>query len=623
MTMLLCLIATAATSASGTEPAGVLVPLPSKITMAAGTAAKSGPVAEKIDPSRADLGDEGYVLQCESKGCRIIARTARGLFYGMQTLEQLKGLGQVPCCTIEDKPAMRMRAVMFDMARLKEKHEYYYHMIDQLAKWKVNTVFLHLTDHNGCAIELKTNPQLATKYAFTQAEMNKLIKYAANRHVELIPEIESWGHATWITSVPELADLAESKEKTGTLCTCNERTWEFLGKVYREVAGLFPSMHIHAGCDEAAFGLCDKCRAKIKAQGEDALVGEHLRRVCDLVKAAGKTPMIWGDVLLRRRGSVTQVPKDAVICHWDYKADLSPEPVEFLKGKGFEVVGCPAVDWQDRMILPMADTWDNVENFAKIVLDRKCLGMETGAWIPQRYMSDTLYPALAHACEMSWSGPARPRAQFMAAFARQFFGFEPAPETVRALQDVHGLSMKAFSKLSDVGDYARHGLETGKLDPAPMPEVAAQAIKIAEVLRKARPEVKSHIEEYDSLILSAEIRAHVEDRAAAAQALMESLTQAKALVEEGKRAEAALELRKPIAGLERLTPVDADLARRVSASWDRWRYADDPKKPAGGDNLAASFIRSGPFLRETLARLKAMADQVEKGGNLDAAAILK
>ena len=92
---------------------------------------------------------------------------------------------------------------------------------------------------------------------------------------------------------------------------------------------------------------------------------------------------------------------------------------------------------------------------------------------------------------------------------------------------------------------------------------------------------------------------------------------------EGKRSEAASEVRKLIAGLERLIPVDKDLAARVSAAWDRWRYPDDPKKGDGGDNLPAAFVRSGAFLRETVARLGSAADRVEKGKSIDAAAIVK
>ncbi|MGB9620352.1 MAG: family 20 glycosylhydrolase, partial [Armatimonadota bacterium] len=476
-----------------------------------------------------------------------------------------------------------------------------------------NTVFMHLTDHNGCAIQIKCYPELATKYAFTHSEMKKLIRYASERHIELIPEIESWGHARWITSVPALSNLAESPDKPGTLCTSNPRTWEVLGNIYREIAGLFPSKYIHAGCDEASFGFCEKCRAEIKADGEDALVGKHLRRVCELVKAAGKIPMIWGDVLLHRRGSVDQVPRETIICHWDYKADLSAEPVKFLKAKGFEVVGCPAIVWGSREILPMADTWDNVSNFARIVLDNRCLGMETTVWVPQRYIADTLYPALAHACEMSWSGPLRSRSEFVAAFARSFLGADPTPDVTEALIRVHDLSIKAYAKIADVGTYARDAFESGKTDSPPMPDVAKAAVSISDCLRRFRPKIKNHLEEYDSLILAADIRAYVEERAGAIEQLAGCLKQAKLLADEGKRSEAASVLQRPIAEIERLAAVDKGLSQRLTAAWDRWRYPDDPKKTEGEDNLTAGFARSGAFLSRTAQRLRSAASLVGKG----------
>ncbi len=600
-------------ASQSSHPSAYIFPLPNKITFEEGTTTCEGPVKEKIGSARSDIGDEGYILRCHRDYCEITARTQQGLFYGRQTLDQLRNAGTIQCCTIEDAPKMKMRGVMLDLARLKEKHEYYYHIIDQLAKWKINTVFLHLTDHNGCALEFKSFPQLATKYAFTQEEMKKLIRYAADRYVELIPEIESWGHARWITSVPEFSDLAESREKTGSLCTSNPRTWEVLGKIYQEIAQLFPSDYIHAGCDEASFGLCDQCKAKVDKEGPDSLVGEHLKKVCELIKSVGKRPMIWGDVLLSRRGSADQVPKDAVICHWDYKATLSAEPVQFLKSKSFDVVGCPAIVWGSREILPMSDTWDNVANFAQIVLDNNCLGMETTVWVPQRYIADTLYPALAHACEMSWSGNARSRTDFITAFARQFFGLDPAPAVAQALLDVHELSIKGYAKIADIADYARQVFLKGEGDSPPMPEVAEKAKNIVETLRNARRDVRRHQDEYDSLILAADIRAYVEERAAAVYKLVSLLRKARAESERGNMEAAASVLKEAAQLIEGLVPTDRYLASQVADAWNRWRYADDPKKKEGEDNLTAGFARSEDFLRKTIERLKTSTQRFEEG----------
>jgi hypothetical protein len=622
-----CLVALVGASECPTascHPATLLVPLPSEITLSTGTAPVEGPVAEFIDQSLTDLGDEGYTLHCHQEGFQIAAPTKRGIFYGRQTLDQMKRLGLIPCCTIKDKPAMRMRAVMFDLARLKEKHDYYYRAIDQLAQYKINTVFLHLTDHSGCAIEFRHYPNLATKYAFSQDEMKRLIKYAQDRHIELIPEIETWGHAKYITTAKGFEDLAEDPNDPRALCTSNPRTWEVLGNMLDEVAALFPSKYIHVGCDEAAFGKCKQCTAKAELHGADALVGEHLKRVYDLVKARGKVPMMWGDVLLGHRGSADILPKDAVITHWDYKAVPPDEPYEFLKDKGFQVVGCPAIVWGSRMILPMADTLDNVTNTARIVTDNDLMGMETTVWVPQRYITDTLWFSLAHAAEMSWSGPRRTRLEFAAAFAKEFFGIDPSTEFAQALLDVHTLSMKSYSKLLDPWEFAK---ECEELDLAELLKVGKPAKDTAESvaarLKSARGRASSHTDELDALILAAELRAYVEERAVAVHGAAQVTSSRRDEASREERNVTVKLLSDSVSALERLAASNADLTRRLEAVWDRWRYPDDPKKTDRGENLLGGFYVSREFFETVIPRLKEAKRRVENGEPADWDGILR
>ena len=605
------------------DPASLVIPMPSEITLAQGSAPVDGPVATVIDEKWTDLGEEGYSLYCHQEGYRLTAHTKKGLFYGQQTINQLKRLGLVPCCTMEDKPVMGMRAVMLDLARLKEKHDYYYHIIDQLAQWKINTVFLHLTDHSGCAIEFKKHPTLATKYAFTADEMRKLIKYAADRRIELIPEVEPWGHAKYITTRPEYADLAEDKSDPRALCTSNPKTWELLRDLFEEMAALFPSKYIHAGCDEAAFGKCKECTEKIRRDGADALVGEHLKKTYELVKATGKIPMMWGDVLLSHRGSADILPKDAIITHWDYKANLSAEPTEFLRKKGFEVVGCPAIVWGSRMMLPMADTFDNVTNFAKIVLDQKCLGMDTTVWVPQRYITDTLNMAFAHAAELSWSGQRRTRIDFAAVFAKNYYGLDPTLPMARALLDVHELSMKSLDRLQDVWGYAK---EAGKKTEQELSSASTadrdKAKAIADALRGFRPSVKDHVEEYDSVLLAADIRSHIESRAICINNVIRALRTAREVQGSTSKESVYRLVGDSLALLERSRDQDRVLTHRLEQAWDRWRYADDPKKTDGGENLLGGFYISRDFFDTVIPRLREAREQSERGKKVDWPALL-
>lgn len=616
----LCAPATAAGAAS----LDALIPTPSQITLSEGLVPKGAPVDAALDPNLAELGEEGYSLRCDRGGYRLRALTERGLHMGRQSLNQMLALGEVPCCEIVDKPAMKMRAVMLDLARCKEKHVYYYHVIDQLARWKINTVFVHFTDDDGSALEIKRYPKLAVRNAFTQAEMRDLIRYAAKRHIELIPEVESWGHARYITRVSELAGLAESEQHKGTLCTLNPKVWEVLGHIYDEVAALFPSRYMHAGCDESSFGHCELCSAKVATDGVDALVGEHLRGVCELVKAKGKTPMIWSDILMLNRGATQAVPKDAIVCYWNYRADAKPEPAIFLKEQGFEVIGCPALVWGGRMILPMTDTLDNVRAMAKTVIDHNCLGMETTVWLPQRYITDTLSFGLAYAAELSWSGEKRERLEFAKAFARGFFGLEPTAEIAQTLVNIHGLAMGTSSVFTNVWNYR------GQLDKLSDPAVLSHTIPardrakaISLVLKRYRPKVKSHQTEFDALILAADTSHHIARRAVGAYSLLLAVTDAQRFAANGQNAEARKQLANAADLLSGLIADEKEIAQRLGNSWDKWRYADDPVKSGGAQSLTAQLADADLYMKTILPRLRAASGDLANGKEPDWTELLR
>ena len=603
---------------SSCDPTDMLIPTPSEITITtAGFSTQDGPVDVEIDETWSDLGDEGYSLSCHQEGFRISARTQKGLFYGQQTLNQIKRIGLIPNCTITDVPVMGMRAVMFDMARCKEKHEYYYHIIDQLAQWKINTVFLHINDNSGCAMEFKCYPSLATLHAFTQDEMKDMIKYAQDRHIELIPEIETWGHAKYITTRPEFADLAEDKNDARVLCTSNPRTWEMLSNIIDEVSELFPSKYIHIGCDEADFGKCPECVARIERDGSDALVGEHVSKVCELAKERGKTPIVWADILVQHRGSFDIIPKYAIITHWDYIGEPSPEPVEFIRSKGYEVLGCSAIVQGSRMILPMMDTLDNVMNFTKIILDNDCIGMETTVWLPQRYIADTINFALAYASELSWSGLKRPRINFANAFARNYFGIDKTAEIAQTLIDMHDLSEKSFPKLHNLWNYTGQLIQKGELDTSDIKDRLELAKAIAGSLRTHRSDITDHLAEYDSLILAADVSIHIQERAIAVHRFIKAMSDSKTLVSEGKTAEAQKHIQTSIDLLKMLAKSENAMQRRLEEVWDRWRYIDDPLRIGTGENLMEGFMRARQFMRVVPLRLSKVSEQIGQGISVD------
>lgn len=249
---------------------------------------------------------EGYTLEVNSQGVTISSATDTGLFYGLQTLLQLaepvgENLWQVTAVKIEDAPRFDYRGLMIDVSRHFRSKEFLMKQMDALARYKVNRLHLHLTDAAGWRIEIKKYPRLTEfaawrpeavwkkwwnepggrKYCeesdpaayggyYTQDDIRELVRYAADRHITLIPEIEMPAHSEEVLAAyPELSCQGEPYT-SADFCVGNEKTFAFLEEVLTEVMDLFPSEYIHVGGDEAgkqAWKSCDKCQQRMKDEG--------------------------------------------------------------------------------------------------------------------------------------------------------------------------------------------------------------------------------------------------------------------------------------------------------------------------------------------------------------------
>ena len=307
------------------------------------------------------IGKEGYTLNASSSGIIITANKPAGLFYGMQTLLQLlpkeiessKTVDQtwtVPAVEITDYPRFAWRGIMLDVSRhfftKKEVEEY----IDQIARFKYNRFHWHLTDDNGWRIEIKSYPKLTSVGAwrvkryghfgdrmdpkpgepatdggfYTQDDIREVVKYAQDRFITIVPEIDVPGHSiAAIAAYPELSCTQDTSIKVNpgtkfadwypngtfqmfidnTLNPASENTYKFLDKVFTEVAALFSGEYIHVGGDECYKGYWEKnaqCKAlmkKLNTRYVDDLQGYFINRVEKIVESKGKKLIGWDEIL--------------------------------------------------------------------------------------------------------------------------------------------------------------------------------------------------------------------------------------------------------------------------------------------------------------------------------------
>lgn len=287
------------------------------------------------------LGPEGYTLEVNPKQALIRASKPAGAFYATQSLLQLLPLPAngarpeslaLPCVSIQDQPRFGWRGLMLDCSRTFLSMDYLRRSIDRLGYYKMNILHLHLTDDQGWRMQIKKHPRLTEVGAYfdprikgeisgfyTQDELRALVRYAADRNVTLVPEIEMPSHClAALTAYPDLscrgdaynvvpympaADPVVPTPPYGVFCAGNDRTFAVLEDVLAEVIDVFPCQYIHIGGDECPkefWKSCPKCQARMKAENlanENELQSYFVKRIEKCINAKGRTLLGWDEIL--------------------------------------------------------------------------------------------------------------------------------------------------------------------------------------------------------------------------------------------------------------------------------------------------------------------------------------
>ena len=317
--------------------------------------ASKGGIVLSLDKS---LATEEYTLKVSSKGVNIAGGTPQAVFYGLQSLRQLISAGEVAKkgiklsgLAIKDKPLLGHRGAMLDVCRYFYTVAEVKRFIDIMAIHKLNRFHWHLTEDQGWRIEIKKYPKLVEigskrketiighrRYSkvydgtphggyYTQEEIKDIVKYAAERYIEVIPEIDMPGHmVAALASYPELGCRDEKFEVRTTwgiskdvLCPGKESTFEFIEGVLEEVVSLFPSQYIHYGGDESPrdrWKECPLCQKRIQEEGlkdEHELQSYFMHRVEKFLAKHNRKVIGWDEIIY---GGIN---KSATIMLWNDK----------------------------------------------------------------------------------------------------------------------------------------------------------------------------------------------------------------------------------------------------------------------------------------------------------------
>ena len=283
---------------------------------------------------------EGYAINIDRNAVAVTGNDAAGLFYGLQTFIQLFPIKHasyplsIPQLSITDYPRFKYRGMHLDVARHFASIDFLKKYIDYLSFHKLNTFHWHLTDDQGWRIEIKKYPLLTQvggcraqtlvgrygsdvydgkKYCgyYTQEQVKEVVRYAASKHITVIPEIEMPGHAlAALSAYPNLGCTKgpyKAAETWGVFddvfCAGNDSTFNFLQDVMDEVLTLFPSKMIHIGgdeCPKTRWKACPACQQRMKKENlkdEHELQSYFIQRMEKYLNGKGRNIIGWDEIL--------------------------------------------------------------------------------------------------------------------------------------------------------------------------------------------------------------------------------------------------------------------------------------------------------------------------------------
>ena len=426
------------------------------LRVVAATGDPSEGIVLRIDPRAKVEGDAGYRIAIGDGRIEVVARAPRGLFYGSVTLWQLltpdatrDSPARVADGVIVDHPRFAWRGLMLDSARHFQSVADIEKLIDWMSLAKLNVLHWHLTDDQGWRLDIPQYPKLTQVGAcrkavgpdvaltgssdkpycgfYTDAEVRRIVAYAAQRYVTIVPEIDMPGHMQaaiaaypWLGVTGEQPPVGTNWGVNTWLLALDARTLKFVDEVMDHVMALFPSKYIHIGGDEAAkdqWEASPAVRARMHALGlKDmaALQGWFTTQVADYLIRHGRTPVGWDDELL----AGGTLPAAEVTMSW-HAPEVAVKTVEqghdvvmatsptlyfdhYQSGLHDEPAGRPDVESLEDVY-----NFDPVPNGVTAAQARHVLGLQANLWA--EYMptfarvQHAIFPRIAALSEVAWS----------------------------------------------------------------------------------------------------------------------------------------------------------------------------------------------------------------------------
>lgn len=338
------------------------------------------------------LPPQSYTLVITEEKIEILGRDRAGVGYGIQTLCQLiRNRGALlPTLNIEDKPDILARGFYMDQARGRSfKLDTLKKQIDVLSRYKINQYQLYIEQSfafRGFSEMWREDSVL------TPEEIMELDKYCADRDIDFVPSLASFGHLYELLKTKSYEDICELEDTAGkpfsfwekmqhhTVNVADERSFEVIKKMFDEYLPLFSSKYVNICADET-FDL-GKGKSKELADkiGTDRMYMEFLKKLCEYVVSKGKVPMFWGDIICKFPEFIKELPKETICMAWGYLADQKDDICRPVAEVGANMYLCPGVCGWNTFINRIDTAYSNIKTLSGYARKYDAIGLLNTEW---------------------------------------------------------------------------------------------------------------------------------------------------------------------------------------------------------------------------------------------------
>ncbi|BAS27916.1 beta-N-acetylhexosaminidase [Limnochorda pilosa] len=386
--------------------------------------------------ARQAVDDQGYRMVLERGRITITGNSLVGLFYGVQTLNQLvkqasDGSRQLPVATIEDWPSYELRFLHWDTKHHQDRMQTLKRYLDWSARFKVNMISFEIAD----MFAYPSHPVIGAPGAFTPEELQDLVDYGLERHIQIVPNVQSPAHMDYVLKHPEFAQL-RSDGSNYQANTCDERTYELLFDMYQDLINATRGVrYFHVSTDEFYYpGIDPSCPKPYTPENKSLTWIDFVSRVHEFMSQRDRRMIVWLEYPVWPE-HISQLPSDVIdgVLGDDYLPPRDPavvgqQQVDAEKANGMDVLAYTWIQGSD-YLLPYTferDILGGVQRFlsreAKQLWGEYPLGAFGAAWDDAGLHNEVFWLGWSAVANWSWTPDAPSVSQHLAAFMETYYG---------------------------------------------------------------------------------------------------------------------------------------------------------------------------------------------------------